>query len=109
MEGKGTFGDENIVKPIADKKSYKLIRLPSGLKVLLVNTPSSKGSKDDIVESSGEDLKAAAALAVQVGSYADPPDLGTTATLYLPICHYYFIYALYINTIIQRDVHIFWR
>lgn len=75
MEGNAVF--EDILKPLSDKKAYRMVRLPSGMKVLLVHTPgSSAEAGGEIGESNQEELKAAAALAVQVGSYSDPPDLG---------------------------------
>lgn len=57
-------------KPLCDRKEYQLIRLASGLKVLLVKVHAEKNGE------ANEDTKAAASLAVQVGSYADPDSLG---------------------------------
>lgn len=73
---------EDILKPKTDKKAYRLIRLDTGMKVLLVHTPSSQTTSDDENQThekseSPEELKAAAALAVEVGSYSDPSTLGT--------------------------------
>eukprot|EP01036_Dinobryon_divergens_P028604 gene28604-37575_t len=57
-----------IRKAQNDKKSYKIVsNLPSGLEVLLVSTATS------LKEGDINSHKAAAALSVQVGSYADPP------------------------------------
>jgi insulysin len=66
-----------IVKPQTDKKVYRMVTLQSGTKVLLVHTPSSTAdsSSTDSHKDSQQELKAAAALAVEVGSYSDPESL----------------------------------
>lgn len=50
-----------IEKPLVDDRQYKLITLPNGLEVLLVQDPQTD--------------KAAAALDVNVGAYYDPPKI----------------------------------
>jgi len=53
-----------------DQKEYRLVTLESGLEVLLVST-------EHLAEGKGLDLrdgKAAAAMCVQVGSFADPAE-----------------------------------
>lgn len=54
-------------KSLFDRKLYKLVTLSSGLKCLLI---SYNRLNEDV------QLIAAAALAVQVGSFSDPKNLG---------------------------------
>lgn len=56
----------NKYRSASDKKNYELIHLGSGLEVLLI----SRDATTDAGESSGS--KAAAALSVETGSFADP-------------------------------------
>lgn len=49
----------------SDKKSYKLIKLPNGLKVLMVKEPTLPGTNG----------LAAVALTVDIGSFKDPPEV----------------------------------
>ena len=64
---------ENLqFKSKSDKKQYVITEFQSGLQVLLVSTidlHASRVSSGDVIS-----LKAAAALTVQVGSFADPPE-----------------------------------
>lgn len=61
---------ETPVKSENDKKSYRLIRLPNGLKVLLISTPSNKTGDNASAELSSK--LAACAVCVDVGSFSDP-------------------------------------
>lgn len=53
-----------------DKKEYKLIKLPNGLKALLVQNEKSEKNLDD--ETTTKDRTAAVALCIDVGSFEDP-------------------------------------
>lgn len=52
-------------KPLLDNRSYRVIKLPNQLEILLVHDPDTD--------------KAAAAMDVNVGSLSDPDDLQGTA------------------------------
>ncbi len=52
---------DNVHKPLSDLRSYRFIRLPNGLRALLISDPRTE--------------KAAAALTVGVGHLSDPPEL----------------------------------
>ena len=56
---------DTMEKPLLDDRSYRVIRLPNQLEILLIHDPDTD--------------KAAAAMDVNVGSFSDPDDLpGTT-------------------------------
>lgn len=65
-----------------DKKSYRVIRLPNGLKALLISTANKEvaereQSDDDVNDPRNEKRGnlAACSLCVDVGSYSDPRDV----------------------------------
>ena len=83
----------NFYKSKSDKKTYRILTLNNGLEILLVSTSIVKRNKTVAIKSSSSDdtiqdhkstlstagaaiqessMKSAAALTVQVGSFADP-------------------------------------
>ncbi|KAJ9144504.1 putative Metalloprotease [Pleurostoma richardsiae] len=56
---------DTLEKPLLDNRSYRVIRLPNQLEILLIHDPDTD--------------KAAAAMDVNVGSFSDPDDLPGTA------------------------------
>lgn len=63
--------DSNVIQRSEnDKKEYKLIVLECGLECLLIST------KDRDIKNGNNCMKAAAAMALQVGSFADPDYAG---------------------------------
>ena len=72
----------NVYSPLATSnlQEYRLVNLPSGLEVLLVSTAKLVTSKSQPLESA----KAAAAMCVQVGSFADP---GEAEGMCVPALH----------------------
>ena len=56
---------DTMEKPLLDNRSYRVIRLPNRLEILLIHDPDTD--------------KAAAAMDVNVGSFSDPDDLPGTA------------------------------
>ena len=68
------MADINSTKPKSDLKEYRLLTLPqSGLEALLVDSTKLANSRHDTsVESLADSHKAAAAMCVCVGSFADP-------------------------------------
>ncbi len=67
-----------LIKGLSDLKDYRLITLPSsGLEVLMVSSlalAQMRSSQDG--DDAPNAVKAAAAMSVQVGSYADPIEAG---------------------------------
>ena len=61
-----------ITKSSSDLKSYKLINLESGLEVLLIDTSKLAESRQSLLDDKETSHKAAAAIFVSVGSFADP-------------------------------------
>lgn len=59
---------EESLKSPSDRKQYRLLKLPNGLKVLLVKNA-------EITENNLRDNIAAVALVVDVGSFDDPRDV----------------------------------
>lgn len=59
---------EEPLKSPSDRKQYRLLKLPNGLKVLLVKNA-------EITENNLRDNIAAVALVVDVGSFDDPRDV----------------------------------
>lgn len=57
----------------SDKKEYRLLKLPNGLKVLLVRHPQNVKRFDD--ETVVKDNSSAVALCVDVGSFEDPSEV----------------------------------
>ena len=53
-------------KSLVDEKNYRVLSLLSGLEVLLVSTKAKTEARGEV------NVKAAAAMSVQVGSFADP-------------------------------------
>ena len=69
--------DLNGSRSDADQKEYKLITLECGLECLLVSTLTKDSQRDDYKSGAAEWRgKAAAAMAVQVGSFGDPVQTG---------------------------------
>lgn len=64
------------VKSQADKKEYRLIELPNGLKAFLISKPEEKSD-----DGSGSEALAAANLTVGVGSFSEKPEIGGLAHL----------------------------
>lgn len=58
-------------KPLCDKKEYRHVRLASGLEVIIISSLN--------MQNNGETMKAAAAMCVEVGSFADPDECGGLA------------------------------
>jgi nardilysin len=58
------------IKSEGDKKSYRLIKLPNGLKALLIHKPE---------DSADQEILAAADLTVSVGSFHEPKEIGGLA------------------------------
>jgi insulysin len=52
---------DSLEKPLLDNRSYRVIKLPNQLEALLIHDPDTD--------------KASAAMDVDVGSLADPPDM----------------------------------
>ncbi|PWY80090.1 hypothetical protein BO83DRAFT_459862 [Aspergillus eucalypticola CBS 122712] len=63
---------DTMEKPLLDNRSYRVIRLPNQLEVLLIHDPDTD--------------KAAAAMDVNVGSFSDPDDLPGTAHAVEHLC-----------------------
>lgn len=59
------------VKPESDKKEYRAIKLPNGLQAILIRRIEEDGSENEI--------NAAAALVVGIGSYDEPSSIGGLA------------------------------
>jgi secreted Zn-dependent insulinase-like peptidase len=57
-------------KSTGDEKNYRVISLSSGLEALLISTKQKGERRGDV------NAKAAAAMSVQVGSFADPDVAG---------------------------------
>lgn len=62
---------ESPIKSEGDKKEYRVIKLPNGLKALLIKKNEEKTSESEIL--------AAANLTVGVGSFDEPPNIGGLA------------------------------
>lgn len=67
-------------KSLVDEKNYRVLSLLSGLEVLLVSTKAKSESRGEV------NVKAAAAMSVQVGSFADPELAEGTAHFLEVIC-----------------------
>lgn len=65
---------EAPVKSDGDKKEYRVIKLPNGLKALLIRKVEENSSDD-----ADQEILAAANLTVGVGSFDDPPNVGGLA------------------------------
>ena len=91
--------DLNPTKSQSDLKTYRLVTLPSGLEVLIISSldlvMSRQHNDSDGEASVAPAVKAAAAMSVQVGSYADPPDIA--GILFPPdfivIVHHSFVFV----------------
>lgn len=57
----------------SDKKEYKFVKLPNGMKVLLVKNSRSEKSLDD--DTIVKDSSSAVALCIDVGSFEDPIEI----------------------------------
>ena len=66
------MGDIDTTKPSSDVKHYRLVTLASGLEVLLVDNSAVSGAASSPAEVHADSRKAAAAMCVNVGSFADP-------------------------------------
>jgi secreted Zn-dependent insulinase-like peptidase len=62
--------DLDHTKSTGDEKNYRVISLSSGLEALLISTKQKGERRGDV------NAKAAAAMSVQVGSFADPEVAG---------------------------------
>lgn len=60
---------ETPPRSMSDRKDYKYIKLPNGLKVLIVKNPSDNNNLDDDTK---KDSGSAVALCLDVGSFEDP-------------------------------------
>ena len=61
---------QNPAQSPSDRKEYKFIKLPNGLKALIVRNSSSEKSLDD--DTILKDSSSAVALCIDVGSFDDP-------------------------------------
>lgn len=80
---------EAIKRSKADLKQYKIIHLPCQLEVLLISSLELVKSRG-VVECG--QAKAAAAMSVQVGSFADPSDARS--------CYNYYFIAFRFDTLL---------
>lgn len=67
---------ETPIKSEGDKKDYRLIKLPNGLKALLIKKNEDDQATDSEVKN---EVNAAACLSVAVGSFDDPPHVNGLA------------------------------
>jgi hypothetical protein len=93
--------DLNHMRNAIDAKEYRLIKVfGSNLDCVLISTKE-------------KNVKAAAAMAVQVGSFADPFVAGMY--MHIPFCFYIRSFlklrllSLLFHLAMQRAAHIFWR
>ena len=75
---------DNLFKSKTDLKQYRLVTLKSGLEVLLISTLELAISRDADLTTQ----KAAAAMLVQVGSFADPKEAEGIAH-FLEVCYFF--------------------
>lgn len=57
----------------SDKKEYKFIKLPNGMKVLLVKNPTNEKNLDH--DTISKDSSSSVALCIDVGSFEDPKEV----------------------------------
>ncbi len=100
----------NATRSATDCKDYELVTLSNGLRTLLVSSKAllaqhqQKSGKDGSSKEEGS-IKAAAALAVQVGSFFDPPDAEGTAH-YLEVSHRYRLSVTIITHFLSIIAHV---
>ena len=73
-DGKSNDSHSPITKSLSDLKSYKILNMESGLEVLLVDSSKLAESRKTSPDDKGTSHKAAAAMFVGVGSFADPEE-----------------------------------
>jgi insulysin len=64
---------ETPTRSPSDRKDYKFVKLPNGMKVLIVKNAASEKSLDD--DTTAKDSGSAVALCIDVGSFEDPQEV----------------------------------